>query len=387
MKFMFFSENDTQPGETHERRYWDLVDQVLAAEKWGFDLFGVSEQLFSIGGATTSSPEVLYAYLFPLTSRLRFRHAITLLPKNINHPLRVASRTAVQDILSHGRIELGTGRGNTTLALRAFEVDPKTNKSEWAEGMEVLVKAFTEDPFMHYGEHYKIPPRSLVPKTIQKPYPPLSSAATSVESHAVCGGMGMGIMSWSSYLGWEEVKTNLAAFDKGQAEARAAGKHINETRGVLVQAYCSETDAKAKEEAGEGNVAWLKLAIDGYPKLAKLSKDYAYMSKINDVADKYDDFDYFLNESGGAVFGSPETCIKQIEQFREIGFNEVILRMDSTSHQNIMKSVELFGRYVIPHFKYPENVVEPASEVVARMKMLRNKARADGVYETLKEVS
>ena len=42
---------------------------------------------------------------------------------------------------------------------------------------------------------------------------------------------------------------------------------------------------------------------------------------------------------------------------------------------------------MIPHFKYPENVVEPASEVVARMKMLRNKARADGVYETLKEVS
>ena len=47
------------------------------------------------------------------------------------------------------------------------------------------MKAFTEDPFMHYGEHYKIPPRSLVPKTIQKPYPPLSSAATSPDFIAV----------------------------------------------------------------------------------------------------------------------------------------------------------------------------------------------------------
>lgn len=387
MKFMFFSENDVEPGQTHAIRYWDLVDQVLHAEKWGFDSFGVSEQLYAIGGATTACPEVLFAYLFPLTSRIRFRHAITLLPKNINHPLKVAARTAVQDILSHGRIELGTGRGNTTLALRAFEVNPQTNKSEWLEGMEVLIKAFTEDPFMHYGEHFKIPPRSLVPKCIQKPHPPLSSAATSPDSHEQCGRMGIGIMSWSSFLGWEDLATNMKHFDKGQAEARKAGKHINETRGALVQAYCAETDARAKDEAGDGNLAWLKLAIDGYPKLAKLSKDYAYMNKIKDVEDQYANFDYFVDESGGAVFGSPDTCIRQIEKFREIGFNELVLRMDSTSHTNIMKSIELFGRYVIPHFKHPENVVRPAGEVIAKMRVLREKAKAEGHYETLKEVS
>ena len=387
MQFMFFSENDVAPGQTYEARYWELIDQVLHAEKWGFDSFGVSEQHFAIGGATTSCPEVLFAYLFPLTKTLRFRHAITLLPRNINHPLRVASRTAVQDVLSNGRIELGTGRGNTTLALRAFEVDLDTNKAQWREGMEILMKAFTEDPFMYYGEHFKIPPRSLVPKTIQKPYPPLSTAATSPDSHEACGDMGIGVMSWSSYLGWEELDKNLKAFEKGQKRARKAGKHINETRGVLVQAYCADTDAQAKEEAGAGNVAWLKLAIDGYPRLAKLSKDYAYMSKIKDVEHQYENFDYFVGESGGAVFGSVDTCIEQIEKFQKMGFNELVLRMDSASHENIMKSVEMFGRYIIPHFKRPENVVRPAAEVIADMKVLREKAKADGVYETLKEVS
>ena len=387
MKFMFFSENDVMPGQTHAARYWDLVDQVIHAEKWGFDSFGVSEQLYAIGGATTSCPEVLFAYLFACTSRIRFRHAITLMPKNINHPLKVAARTAVQDILSHGRIELGTGRGNTTLALRAFEVNPQTNKSEWLEGLEVLIKAFTEDPFMHYGEHYKIPPRSLVPKCVQKPHPPLSAAATSPDSHEQMGKLGIGIMSWSSFLGFEELQTNMAAFDKGRAEAIAEGRHLNDTRGLLVQAHCAETDAQAKEEAGAGNLAWLKLAIDGYPRLAKLSKDYAYMNRINEVEDKFGNFDYFVDESAGAVFGSVETCIKQIERIQELGFNELVLRMDSTSHANIMKSVELFGRYVIPHFKHPENVVRPAAEVIADMKVLREKAKADGDYVTLKEVS
>ena len=96
----------------------------------------------------------MFAYLFPLTKTLRFAHAITLLPRKMNHALRIASRTAVQDVLSNGRIELGVGRGNTTLALHAFEVDLEKNRDEVNEGIRILKKAFTEDPFMFYGEHY-----------------------------------------------------------------------------------------------------------------------------------------------------------------------------------------------------------------------------------------
>ena len=109
MKFMFFSEGETLPGESYQIRYWELVDQVIHAEKWGFDSFGVSEQQFAIGGVSTSCPEVLYGYLFPLTQRLRFAHAITLLPKNINHALKVACRTAVQDVLSMAASSLVSG--------------------------------------------------------------------------------------------------------------------------------------------------------------------------------------------------------------------------------------------------------------------------------------
>ena len=94
MQFMFFSEAETQPGASYQTRYWELIEQVIHAEKWGFDSFGVSEQHYAIGGISTSCPEVLCAYLFPLTKTLRFAHAITLLPKNINHALRVASRNS-----------------------------------------------------------------------------------------------------------------------------------------------------------------------------------------------------------------------------------------------------------------------------------------------------
>ena len=46
MRFMFFSEGETLPGASYQNRYWELVEQVIHAEKWGFDSFGVSEQQF-----------------------------------------------------------------------------------------------------------------------------------------------------------------------------------------------------------------------------------------------------------------------------------------------------------------------------------------------------
>ena len=55
MKFMFFSEAETLPGASYQTRYWELVEQVIHAEKWGFDCFGVSEQQYAIGGAIHDS--------------------------------------------------------------------------------------------------------------------------------------------------------------------------------------------------------------------------------------------------------------------------------------------------------------------------------------------
>ncbi len=380
MKFMFFSEAETAPGHSYQTRYWELVEQVIHAEKWGFDSFGVSEQQYAIGGIATSCPEVLYGYLFALTKTLRFAHAITLLPKNINHALRIASRTAVQDVLSNGRIELGVGRGNTTLALRAFEVDLEKNRDEVNEGIQILKKAFTEDPFMFYGEHYKIPPRSLVPKPVQHPYPPLYVAATSPESHQMAGDLGIGVYSWSNFMGYEPLAESIASWRKAIDLTKAKGEYVTESAGALVQCYCADTDAQAEEEAGEGNIKWLRIALDGYPRLAKMAKSYAYMAKIDQVSRKTEDFKYFTEASGAAIFGSPESCIRSIERLRECGIDQCVMRIDSTRHENIMKSLEMFGRHVIPHFKNKRNFMRPAEDVMADIRTMRDKAKAMGVY-------
>ena len=387
MRFMYFSEGETLDGESYQIRYKELVEQAIHAEKWGFDSFGVSEQHYAIGGISTSCPEVLFAYLFSLTKTLRFAHAITLMPKSVNHALRIASRTAVQDILSDGRIELGIGRGNTTLALRAFGVDLDHSRAEVHEGIQVLKKAFTEDPFMFYGEHYRVPPRSLIPKPIQSPHPPMYMAATSPESHTMAAGLGIGVFSWSNYMGYEPLAESIAAYNKAADAEEGIGNYVDRRRvGALLQAYCAESDEVAREEAGAGNVKWLQIALDGYPRLAKVAESYAYMAKVQEVSEKATNLEYFQESSGSAVFGSPESCIRSIEKLQDCGVDTLALRIDSVPHDKIMKSIEMFGRYVIPHFKSPQNFMRPPEDVMADIREMREEAKKAGVYNQPSQV-
>ncbi len=105
------------------------------------------------------------------------------------------------------------------------------------------------------------------------------------------------------------------------------------------------------------------------------------MNKITEVAKKTDDFEYFKEASGAAIFGSPESCIRAIERCRACGIDQVVMRIDSVPHDKIMKSIEMFGRHVIPQFKSPRNFMRPAEDVMADIRVMREQAKAMGVYK------
>lgn len=373
MRFIFMSEGETQPGQTHEHRYKELVEQVLLAEEVGFDAFGTSEQHVAIGTATTSAPEVLYPYLMALTSRIRFMHLVTLLPTRINHALRVAERLTTEDILSNGRIELGVGRGNTTLALRAFEVDPSENKEQQLEGLEVIRRALHNDVFSYVGKHYKIPPRSLVPRGVQHPYPPILMATGSPESVRAAAQLGVGAITGGFYLGFEFIENMLRIYDEAMAEAIEAGSHDYPVQPQKLAAvgggmHCAETRDEAFKWAATLSET-VALSTDAYERLSNLSKDYAYMGAVKDI--DFSDQNYMFNDSSGFIVGDPDDCARQVQRFADAGADGIVMRIDGLPHQELMKSIELFGKYVIPRFKNPRGVVRTPDAVLEDIRAAR----------------
>ncbi|MDV3125925.1 LLM class flavin-dependent oxidoreductase [Mycobacterium sp. 21AC1] len=363
------SEAETSPGHTHEHRYRELIDEVLLAEEVGFDAFGTSEQHVAIGTATTSAPEVIYPYLMALTNRIRFVHLVTLLPTRINHALRVAERLATEDILSNGRVELGVGRGNTTLALRAFEVLPTENKAQLIEGLEVIRRALHNDIFSFVGEHYKIPPRGLVPKGIQAPYPPIHMATGSPESVRMAAELGIGAIVGGFYLGFEFLENMLGIYD----EALAGATHTYPLQAQKLVAvgggmHCAETRDEAVKWA-RGLAETVALSTDAYQRLSKLSDDYQYMGAVKHL--DFSDERYMLEDSSGFIVGDPDDCIAQVQRFADLGAEALVMRIDGLPHRELMKSIELFGKYVIPKFKNPRAVVRTSEQVLDDIRAAR----------------
>jgi alkanesulfonate monooxygenase SsuD/methylene tetrahydromethanopterin reductase-like flavin-dependent oxidoreductase (luciferase family) len=372
LKFGFWSEQETQVGQSYSRRLHELVDEACLAEKMGFDFVALSEQHVALGGISSSAPEVVFAYLAAVTSRIRLRSAVTLMPQKINHALRSAERLAVSDILSHGRMEMYCGRSNTTIAMRAFNVDPSETLPQLEEGIALMRKAMREDIFTFDGKYYQVPPRMLVPKPIQKPHPVIGIAATSERSHSWAGSEGLALMSHSIYQGWDVQRKLIDAYLKSWKRDEQ-GPLDSPLIGVPLFFGIGPTDQKAKDDFADALMHYARISTDAYPRLAKLADDYSYMSESIPAMERAGrDWDYLLNHSATTVCGSPDTVIRQIEKYEALGIQEVLLHLDSVNHEKIMEAIEMVGRYVIPHFKDRNNVVRPTEDILETIRAMRS---------------
>jgi alkanesulfonate monooxygenase SsuD/methylene tetrahydromethanopterin reductase-like flavin-dependent oxidoreductase (luciferase family) len=87
--------------------YPQIVEQVLAAERGGFDLVGIQDHPYQRRFLDTFS---LIADLLARTDRLRFFPDVASLP--MRPPTMLAKAAASLDVMSGGRFELGLGAGN-----------------------------------------------------------------------------------------------------------------------------------------------------------------------------------------------------------------------------------------------------------------------------------
>ena len=81
---------------------------------------------------------------------------------------------------------------------------------------------------------------------------------------------------------------------------------------------------------------------------------YEYMRRAVDLdMDPMDASDAQLKEHPLIVVGTPDEVIRKFEQLKNIGMDQAICLKQAgrIPHANIMRSMELMGRHVLPHFK------------------------------------
>jgi alkanesulfonate monooxygenase SsuD/methylene tetrahydromethanopterin reductase-like flavin-dependent oxidoreductase (luciferase family) len=338
-------------GGTSPQRYAEMVEQAVFAEEMGFSTFFTSEQHFNREISMTSEPTAILSYVAARTTKLRLRvGSFVLLP--FNHPLRVAEHAATLDILSGGRAEIGTARSNNPRTLKAFEVDPDATRAMWFESMTILRKALTLDEVEHDGEFWTIsPPVPLIPKPIQQPHPPIFVSATSVETHGNAGKLGLGVMTGNSLSGgWPYLEEAIATYRGGLAAADPGpGGAVNESAGALaVVAHCAERREDAIAEAEARAYRFLNEISGWFKALAEQSPEYGYMSKLLEVVQTSGSLDEIIDRSPYITIGPPDFFVERAKRLEALGYTEFLLGVDGMPHEQIMRSIELIGKHVIP---------------------------------------
>jgi putative FMN-dependent luciferase-like monooxygenase len=103
---------------TARERYRLATEQIVHAERHGFDSAWVAQHHFDGDEGGLPAPFVFLAHVAACTSQIRLGTGIVTLP--LDEPVRVAEDAAVFDLISNGRLELGLGSGGTPSAFAGF---------------------------------------------------------------------------------------------------------------------------------------------------------------------------------------------------------------------------------------------------------------------------
>ncbi len=173
MDFGYFTLSDNRyPNNprTAEQFVRDIYHEALWAERVGLNSAWIGEHHFNLLGVN-ACPNILLSKIAGATTRLRLAPAVVLLP--VHHPLHVAEEWATLDLLSGGRVDFAAGRGYDAKEYGPFQAPFRESAELFAEGMEVIWRAWTEPSrWSHQGKFYQFDDVEVRPRPAQTPLRP-----------------------------------------------------------------------------------------------------------------------------------------------------------------------------------------------------------------------
>ncbi|MBI3330069.1 MAG: LLM class flavin-dependent oxidoreductase [Nitrospinae bacterium] len=343
MKFALFNQLQMPKpwGENAEvRMYKEAIREAVHAEAVGFDAYWQTEHHFYTEIGHSSAPEIVLAAISQRTSRLRLGLGVVVLP--CNHPYRVAEYVSTLDVVSDGRVEFGTGRGASPYHVEAFGYSPDESKAVWEESLRVICSMFLHDPFPGWqGKFYKyLPPRDIIPKPIQKPHPPLWVAATSPSTFADAARVGLGALGLVR-LGPTQLAPAIKAYKEAIVTCTPVGGYVNNQ--VAAYAICGmDKDYTVGRDIAGAAGRW----YFGENQAALQSQRFDSRGLLTMSNDQ-------LIEEGIIIGGNPDSVCRGIEQWMNLGLDMILLMLGAgnTTHDQVMRGLDLLGEKVIPKFK------------------------------------
>ena len=357
--------------ESEPRRLHRDLEVGIAADEAGFDYFWAPEHHCLEEYSHNSASHLSCLAVGMLTERIRLVTGIFNLCPAINHPVRVAEQIATIDILTNGRIELGTGRGSGSTEVNTFGIRNEETREMWDEAIRAIPKMWTQDLFSWEGKHFQVPERCILPKPVQKPHPPLWVTASNPGTVETAGRMGLGVAMFS-FSDPQVLAPLVEKYKRCITSAEPVGAFVNDKIMAIAPLLCLEDGDEARaiySRQPVGVTPHFSVYFDTIPDFAKRLEDEARPMSQTRIRELIEEASRdpsiqgpfargevsadFLNENGICV-GDPDEVAATVQRFADIGLDQLVLIPVvgwETPHAKSLESIRISGERVLPRFR------------------------------------
>jgi alkanesulfonate monooxygenase SsuD/methylene tetrahydromethanopterin reductase-like flavin-dependent oxidoreductase (luciferase family) len=318
-----------------------------------------------------SAPETFLAWVAAKTERIRVGHGVVCLPHRMNHPVKVAERVAMLDILSNGRVDFGIGKGGTQQEAGAFQTQLEEIPGQLEESARMIPAMWRQEEFAWQSALIDVPPRPIVPKPLQDPHPPMYLACTRETTLNQAGEWGLGALVLG-FAGPEDIAKKNEVY-RAAIRRRTPRSQIPDFPVEHLSALCpaivldDEKRARAIGHRGqrfftEAIRHWYQPGPGSPPPRAEIADldDAEVLRQQGEalVAYLHEEKIEVGTEATGLfnpnhAYGTPRDAIGYVERLAEAGADEImfLIQMGTVPQWAALETIQNLGERVLPHFR------------------------------------
>ena len=349
MKHGLFYQLPCHSHQSMVRRYEETLREIEIAEDLGFDSVWLGEIHFDATLGSMPSILVMAAAIAQRTRRMRIGMGVSLLP--LRNPILTAEEASMVDALSGGRLDFGVGRGVLTF-YDGLMIPPEESRQRFSESLDIILKAWTNDSFSHEGDYHSIREASVVPRPVQKPYPPITLAASgSPGVFEFAAGRSFEVMSGLFITPLDKLREQVENYRAAETDAgrdpRPAflkllqpafiAETVGEARGIAeasVNSYFDAVKDILESPAGERTIA----AVPEYRKFKDARDEHTFEHLVKTEVD---------------LHVTPAVVVARLQRLKkELPLDEVFYWFEMGGlipHEKLVKSMRLFAEEVMPY--------------------------------------
>ena len=330
------------------QQYDERLELIASADAAGFYCYHLAEH-HATPLNTVPVPGLFLSAVARATQRIAMGPMVYLLP--LYSPLRLIEEICILDHLSHGRLQVGVGRGVSPYELNFHHVDAEKSRDIFIDAFACVTEGLTHDRLTHHGPYFTYDDVPMILRPLQQPHPPFWYGSSNTTGAAWAGERGLHFVTNG---GSARAKENIDAFRTALAARGGAatvplgafedGVAIGANRHVVVAE--SESEARRIAQPAHDHL---------YANQTFLRRESAHRA-ANGVANGYgappnaSDLDGAIVE-GSTIVGTPEMVRAEIErQQDELGINYFIgyFMFGTMTLADGMRSLRLFADEVMP---------------------------------------